>query len=173
MNDLRCVIKTLKDEDDKIVWEALYINGKKQLEDVVLNKEAANKLFNKNKEYKNVIIKESMIDEDNLEEFFPNQHDFTDLLDYTNVSVGDKIYLLDNVHEIESISKEYRTSDYYDLYIWTNIDGKYFYNMDKTFYSGHEAEKLKLKGCDKEIFWEDYNYQQSFLYLTLKQNGII
>lgn len=170
MEELKCVIKTLKDENDTVVWEALYIDGKKQLEDIEINKEAANKLFNKNNNYKNFIIKEKYINEESIKNHFPVNETFIDLLDYKNIEIGTKIFLFDGQYEIESINEEYRISNYYDVVVWTEIDNKYYYNIDKTFYVGHNALKLKLKGFNEEVFWEDYNYQQSYLYLYLKQN---
>ena len=171
--ELKCVIKTLKNEDDKTVWEALYIDGKKQLEDVEINKEAANDLFNKKDEYKNVIVKEEYIDDESLNDYFPTNEDFTDLLDYRKVMIGSSVYLFDGLYEVEDIKEEYRISNNYDVFVWTKIDNKLYYNIDKTFYSGHVALKLKLKNREEEIFWEDYNYHQSFLYLKLKQDGIL
>ena len=171
--DLGCVIKTLRDKEENIVWQCLYKNGKKQLEDVSIDPNVAKKLFNDNKTCKIIEVTEDDFTLDEKDLFFPEIEDFTHYLDYKKIDVGDTVYLIDGEFKIESIEEDYRTAGYYDIVMWHEIDKKFYSTKHNTFYDGHSVITFKVEGKDEEFIWEDYNYQQSFLYLKSKQNGTI
>lgn len=171
--DLECVIKTLRDKEENIVWQCLYKNGKKLLEDISINPDTAKKLFNDNKTCKIIEITEDNFTIEEKDLFFPEIEDFTHYLDYKKIDVGDEVYLLEGKFEIKTIEEGYRTAGYYDIVMWHEIDNKLYSSKQDTFYDGHSVIKFKVEGKNEDYIWEDYNYQQSFLYLKSKENGTI
>ena len=170
IEEINCVIKTLKDKSDNIVWEALYLNSEKQIEDICLNKEQVNEMFNKGGEYKEYIINENEYDisQNTYREHFKDTEDFSHLLDYTEPIIGGQVILDDgSVNIIKEIVESYRIAGYYPTKIWFELDNTYTYNIDNMFYTGHIIREILLENGTK-IIWEDYNYQQSFLYLKFK-----
>jgi len=112
-----------------------------------------------NKKYEEVYVYER--DFDNIHNAFPNDEDFSYLLDYKKIDIGDKIYLENGVYIITEIKSGFRNEGFYDYVEWCdNLTCK----ISKIKYSSHNITKIKVDGMKRYIVWEDYNYQQSYLY---------
>lgn len=173
MDILKYIIKKCERSDGYTNWMALYIDGIKELEsysfdiDLILNNYGTEL---------NYII-DLIIEDDEyfmydiMDELFPDIEDFSYMLDNNDINIGSYIFLEQGMFEVISLEEDYRPEGSYKMKHWELIDGKYIcseYNID---WIGHSIIKVKVKGLDGEIIWEDYNYQQSFLYLYLKENG--
>lgn len=167
-----CIIKTLKNKSDKILWQAIYIKGKKELEDVEFDINYVNKKFNNSKEYKEIVVCETddfeIDDFNDIKIIFPDEQDFTYLLDYRDIKKGDFVYLENGVFKIIETWNDIREAGYYSYKIWNDYP-ILEYKFEKMYYEKHNITKFKVEGLNKSFVWEDYNYQQSFLYLKQQE----
>jgi hypothetical protein len=163
-----CIVKTLKNKSGDIIWQALYLNGKKEVEDIKLDMELSIKIFNDSKEFQETIIREDDDFEIDLFEerncWFPEEEDFSYLLDYKDLQVGDIVYLETGCFKVSKTWTSIRKAGYYDYKLWYNSD-LLECSFEKMYYKEHEVLNFEVEDSNKSYVWEDYNYQQSFLYL--------
>jgi hypothetical protein len=164
---MECVIKTALDSANNIQWQGLYVKGKKVLENYVLDIDIAVSIFAPGCMYRVVNIHED--DFSSITSSFPDEEDFSYLLDCDVIQVGSMVWLEDGLFEVTEIRTSYRMSGNYKYVEWQ--DGK---PTEQTmFYSGHTITQFKVKGKRSTLVWEDYNYQQSNLYeLNNKKESI-
>jgi hypothetical protein len=167
---LDCVVKTAIDKDGNILWRAIYVNNKKEVENFNIDLKKILKAYAPNGKWKDVKV----TDEDvysHLEDYFPEVEDFTYLLDYSEIEVGKTIFLFNGKNVVTEIWDDYRPAGDYDSWHWEEIDKRYYGAKTNQYFQGHNVTKFVVEGSDEEYVWEDWNYQQSFLYLNYKQHG--
>jgi galactose-1-phosphate uridylyltransferase len=155
---IECVVKTALDSDNSIQWQGLYVDGKKVLESYSLDIDIAVSIFAPDREYQHVYVYEN--DFSSISQSFPDEEDFTYLLDGTEVRVGSRIWLENGSHEVVEIRPTYRVAGNYS---YTNWESGVAVKTD-TYYLGHDITEFRVSGSSKFLVWEDYNYQQSNLY---------
>jgi hypothetical protein len=157
-----CVIKTAMDGDDNIQWQCLYVDGKKAIENYVLDIDLAVSIFAPDSVYQTVTVYESNFDE--ISSSFPDEEDFSYLMDNRTIEVGDMVWLNDGSFYITEIRESYRTSGYYSLTEW--VDNKPI--IKSIYYTGHIVTEFRVEGKTECLIWEDYSYQQSDLIMFHK-----
>jgi hypothetical protein len=173
MIGLKCVIKILKDLEGKTIWMGFYLNNKKMLDKEELNVEFIMKTFNPQGTYKEVEIVEEFIPDNFKFLYFPEEEDFSYLMDKDIVEVGEKIFMIDGVHEVIEVWDDIREDGLYPIMHWEDIEGRLYRSQYKLKYEEHNILKFKVKNDDTEYVWEDFNYQQSYLSDYLKQYNLI
>ena len=168
MSFFECVVKTAKDRNEKILWQAIYVNNKKETENYTIDLDKALKYFSPNNNWKEVIFTEDDV-YSLLEDSFPEIEDFTYLLDYSTIDIGKTVYLPDGEKTVTKISNDYRSSGYYEVWHWEEIGGKYYGAVNNQYLQGHDVIKFQIEGSDEIYIWEDWNYHQSFLYLKYNE----
>lgn len=161
-----CVVKTAKNKDGVILWQSIYVDNKKQVENYKINLNEALKYYAPNKLWKEEII---ITDEDvysYLDDYFPELEDFTYLLDCTEIFHGKTVYLLNGVNVVDKIWNDYRPAGKCDRWHWEEIDGKWYCAKFVQYLQAHDIIKFTVEGSDEEYIWEDWTYHQSFLYLN-------
>lgn len=153
-----CVLKTAINDQKEILWQALYVDQIKVIENFTLEIDLVTKIFATNYKCEHTQVFEN--DFSSIEEAFPTSENFVYLLDYRTLEVGMIVWLEDGSYIVEEIVNSYRPSGNYDIVEWNG----YNYNNKNTFMLGHDITKFKVKGMDKYYIWQDYNYQQSYLY---------
>ncbi|SRR6266403_101592 len=155
----QCVLKTAIDDNDKIQWQALYVDGKKVLENFEIDIEKALPIFTPgNIDYDVVDMRENEFSD--IDNSFPSNEDFYYLLDYRDIEVGSKVWLEDGEWEVSEVVGGYRETGEYEYVDWKGLTP--YKKMIR--YSGHIITRFKVKGKNITFVWEDYNYQQSYLY---------
>lgn len=160
-----CVVKTGKNLNNEIIWKAFYVKNVKIFEnedfdiDFLINK------FSINKKWKEIFVTANDI-MDNKENYFPIKDDFTYLMDYQEIEIGKTVYMYDGIHYIKKFWYDYRPSGLYDVFVWEKIGELWYAGSYKQEMSGHQVIKFEVEGSTNIFIWEDYNYQQSFLYLN-------
>ena len=172
MEKLECVVKTAKNKDSEILWRAIYVDSIKVFENYNINLKDALKYYAPNGLWKEEIILEDDV-YSYLDEYFPEHEDFTFLMDYSELKVGNVVYLQNGKNVVKSISKSYRPSGEYEIWIWEEIDNKWFAVKTKQYLQGHDILVFTIENDESNIeyIWEDWNYHQSFLYINYKQHG--
>lgn len=153
-----CIIKRAFDCSDNIQWEALYVDGFKVLENFEIDLDKALPIFSPNSKCEEVELKES--DFEDIEMSFPLYEDFSYLLDYRDIEIGSKVWLDDGEWEVSEVTEGYRESGNYEYVEWICLTP----HRKTITYVGHTIKKFKVKGKKITFVWEDYNYQQSFIY---------
>lgn len=153
-----CVLKTAIDDCDNIQWQGLYVDGKKVLENFEIDIDKALPIFAPDLKCEKIEFYEG--DFENIDEAFPLNEDFSYLMDYREISVGSKVWLDDGEWIVSEITTGYREAGEYEYVEWKALVP---YRKVIT-YVGHEITKFKVKGKKIIFVWEDYNYQQSFIY---------
>lgn len=154
----QCVLKTAIDDNDNVQWQALYVDGKKVLENFEIDLDKALPIFAPNSICEEVEMHENEFS--NIDNSFPLNEDFYYLLDYRDIEVGSKVWLDDGEWEVSEVMDGYRDSGEYEYVEWKGLTP-----YKRTIkYSGHPITKFKVKGKNITLVWEDYNYQQSYLY---------
>lgn len=101
------ILKTVKTYQGKIIWEALYLNGEKVIENQFLNEDAIKLAFKIEKLIKLPVFERFS---ENYMRFFPQFEDFSYLNKVIKpISPGDKIYLDEYVDDQYRISPGYVT----------------------------------------------------------------
>jgi hypothetical protein len=154
---MECVIKTAIDIHDNIQWQGLYVNGKKVIENYILDIDIAVSIFAPNSEYLNITVYED--DFSSIASSFPDEEDFSYLLDNKVLKVGDTVWLSDGSYCVSEVRNSYRIAGNYDVTEWSN--NKPF--TKSVFYTGHTIVEFNVKGKPDCFVWEDYSYQQSDL----------
>jgi hypothetical protein len=167
--DFECIIKTAKDSRGNILWRALYVNNIKEFENYDLDLSKIVDNYSPLGKWKEIIIIEDNI-YSLLEEYFPEKDDFIDLMDYSDIFINKEVYLSDGKYVVSEFWKDYRPSDVYEIWHWENIDNKYYAAKTSQYLLGHDIIKFKVLNSDSIYIWEDWNYQQSFLYLNSIQH---
>jgi hypothetical protein len=154
-----CIIKTAFDKDNNVQWQGLYLDGKKVLENFEIDMEVALPIFAPDAKFIHAV---NVMEDDfsSISSSFPNEEDFSYLLDYRDIKVGEYVWLEDGIHEVVEIKSGYRPAGEYVVTEWYG----HVPVPVKTTFSGHEVISFKVKGNTSEYIWEDYNYQQSNLY---------
>jgi hypothetical protein len=162
-----CVLKTALDSNNNIQWQGLYVNGNKVLENFQIDLELALPIFSPNSKCEMIYMRED--DFLDINNSFPQYEDFSYLLDYRDIQIGSIVWLYDGQWEVSEIFSGYRESGEYEYTEWV---GNTPYKKMIT-YSGHPITKFKVKGKNIILVWEDYNYQQSYLYDLINNNKLI
>lgn len=171
VEDLDCVIKRLINDKGETKWEALYINGIKELECFEIDIDKALSIFSPDYNKQPVLAEYFDYETDNdstiMITSFPISDDFIYLLDYTDIQTCDSVWLEDGEYIIKEVWEDIRPSGHYKYY-------DYEYNTEdgsesiieketETYYIEHPTTFFKVVGSDKIYVWEDYNYRQSIL----------
>ncbi len=168
--NFECIVKTAKDTTGNILWRAIYVNNKKETENYNIDLDKALKYYAPKGCWKEVIFTEDDV-YSFLEDHFPEIENFTFLLDYSEIEIGKKVFLSDKISKVNKTWSDYRPSGEYEIWHWEEIDNKYYAAKSKQFFQGHNVIKFTVDNSDVEYVWEDWNYQQSFLYLNYIQHG--
>ncbi len=166
--EYECIVKTAKSSDGEILWQSIYVDSKKVAENYIIDLTKLLKIYAPNSNWKEVLI----IDNDTyslLEDYFPEYDDFSYLLDYTDISINKTIYLLNGVNKVSKVWNDYRHAGYYDRFHWEDIGGKWYSAKYSCYLEGHHIQKFMVENSEEIFIWDDWNYQQSFLYLNYKQ----
>lgn len=163
-----CIIKRAKETNtSKILWEALYYNGVKQVEDYKLDIKKCVDIFANGSKYEIIDIYDSDIDY-NVDDCFPEEEDFSYLLDYSIIEPMMFVYLKDGEYIVDKIWDDYREAGVYKIWEWNiTMDGKFEPIETEYYFEGHNIKNFTVIGRDETFIWEDYNYQQSYLYSFL------
>lgn len=164
-----CVVKTAKDKLGKILWQAIYVDNKKETENYSIDLDRALKYYAPNGLWKNVDFTDDEV-YSFLEDYFPEVEDFTYLLDCTDIVKGKEVFLLNGKNIVNDIWTEYRPAGDYEKWHWEEIDSRYYGAKFNQYMQGHEVTKFTVEGSDEVFVWEDWNYHQSFLYLNFIQH---
>lgn len=159
MKDINCVLKRAKNTKGTVEWEALYINGEKQLENYEIDIDNAISIFYKDNNVPTIIEISDENIMDNIEISFPDNEDFSYLLDYQELNICDIIKLDDGEFIVKKIWEQDRPSGDYKYYEYFNDE----VTITDIHYTKHPAVYFNVIGSDKTYIWEDYNYRQSFL----------
>jgi hypothetical protein len=154
-----CIIKTARYEDNTVLWQGLYLEGKKVLENFEIDLNVALPIFapNVSSVYEVNVLE---FDFSDIIKSFPDEEDFSYLLDYKDLSIGDKVWLEDGEYVVTTVKTDYRAAGKYTVTEWySNIPIPV-----EVIYCGHNVTIFTVEGNTKEYVWEDYNYQQSNLY---------
>ena len=174
MDILKYVIRKCERSDGYTNWMALYKDGHKELETYSFDINLI--LDNYGSEIKYIL---DLIIEDEIEfieskyDLFPDYEDFSYLLDNNKLNIGSYIFLEDGMFEVEHIESDFRPSGTYKMKHWEKIGNRFFSSEFDIEWYAHSITKFKVKGVEHEFIWEDYSYQQSYLYLYLKEIGKI
>jgi hypothetical protein len=160
-----CIIKTALDTDGNVQWQGLYLNGKKVVENFQIDLDIALPIFAP--EAKN-IHEVNVLEDDfsSIASSFPDEEDFSYLLDYRTLEVGDIVWLENGSCEVCEVFAGYRPAGDYPFTDWCGDVPL----VIQASYMGHTVTNFKIKGSDMVYVWEDYNYQQSNLYDLSKTN---
>ena len=159
-----CIVKTAKDDAGNILWQAIYVNNKKEVENNQIDVENAMKYFSPNNNWKEFIFIEN-----DIHLHFPYTDDFIYLLDFTEIEIGKIVYLPIGKCIVSKIWNDYRIAGEFEFWHWEDIDDKWYGTKYKQNLSGHEVSKFNIEGSDEVFVWEDWYYHQSFLYINLYQ----
>lgn len=167
IENFECIVKTAKDNLGNILWRAIYVKGKKEMESFNIDLDKVLFYYAPNGKWKEVIFieKDTQYIYDYIQEFFPDIEEFLELMDYTELYEGKIVYLPTGEHIVEEIWYDIRKEGEYNYWHWENIDGKWYSAKFKQYYEEHDVIKFKIINSDEEFIWEDLNYQQSFLYI--------
>jgi hypothetical protein len=173
MDALNCVVRVCRDRDDEIVWTALYLDGVRFISMNYFDVDKMVDKYSDNGQYiEDVFIEEYPEDVyENIDEYFPEYEDFTYLLDMGEIGVGEPVYLFDGVYIVSKVWEGYREKGNYKIVHWVETNGQLSCTEVDNEWEGHNVTMFSVEGSEEEFVWEDYNYQQSFLYLYLKVNG--
>jgi hypothetical protein len=163
---MECVIKTAIDAQNNVQWQGLYVNGKKVIENYVLDVDIATSIFAPNSVCQNVTVYEE--DFSSISSSFPEDEDFSYLLDNRTIKVGDMVWISDGSYKVSDIRETYRVAGNYNITEWYNSEPI----TKSVFYVGHVVTEFKVKGKDDFFVWEDYCYQQSELKAFHQNNKI-
>lgn len=173
MKNLNRVIRIIMDERKNVILIGIYIDNKRYITGEYLDIQAISEKFNSFDWETDVIYlgdDELVFFNDNKNEYLPLTEDFLHLLDYTEINIGDTVYLFDTKNTVSHIEKGKRLKGIYEYYHWEEIDNKWYSaKIDNEYLEDHEIILFKVNGDDKLYIWDDYTYQQSFLYLKLQQ----
>jgi len=173
MKKLNCIVKILKNIKGDVVWMGLYLNGKKIIDKDVLDIEFIMNTFNPNGSYKEVEVVEEYIPDNFKFLYFPEEEDFSYLMDKDLVEEGEAIYMLDGIHMVSEVWDSRREDGIYPIDHWEEIDGRLYRSKYNLKYESHDILKFKVENDDTEYVWEDFNYQQSYLNEYLKQYNLL
>ncbi len=173
MDILKYVIRKCERSDGYTNWMALYKDGHKELETYSFDIDAILDNYGDDIRYiiDLIIEEDELLMHEDMDLLFPEYEDFTYMLDNNVIDIGSYIFLEDGMFEVSSLETDYRPSGTYKMKHWEKVDEKYISSEYDIDWVAHGITKVKVKGLDGEFIWEDYNYQQSFLYLYLKENG--
>ena len=144
------VLKTINDSEGNNIIQILYMNNIKITENPsikILEKYTKNNFFSLTE------ISDSIESED--------YEDFSYLLDYQEIYIGKEIFLFDRIGIVTEIKESFREEGFYDFCVWSD-DNKP--SLTKIKYSSHKTTLFKVDSTNIYYVWEDYNYQQSYLY---------
>lgn len=174
MDALNCVVRICKSHfDNSVIWTAMYINGERFLSLNYFDVEKMVDLYSDNGKYiEDVFIEEYPEDVyADIDLYFPEFEDFTYLLDMGELNVGEPVYMFDGCHIVSEIWEGHRVKGNYKIVHWDETNGSLSCTEIDNEWEGHMVTYFTIEGSDEEYVWEDYNYQQSYLYLYLKENG--
>ena len=134
---LECVIRVCKDYNQNILWSAIYIDGKLDTELEYFNPEKLAKAYGYDVYYVDTVFDNDF--EESKDFLFPQEEDFSYLLDERLIQEGDLVFLKDGIHIVEEII--FNDTEY----------------------------KVKVKGDNKYYDWGYYGYIQSDLYNKYKK----
>lgn len=102
--------------------------------------------------------------------YLPNHNDFSYLMDYTELKKDEIVYVYDEYAvqqvTVKNITTDFRPKGIYPIYDW-NINTELndiSFEINDVFYDNHYITVFSVLESDKTYIWEDFNYQQSFLY---------
>jgi len=168
--EFECIVRTAKDKEGNILWRAIYVDNKKRLENYNLDlNETLVKYAPTNKWKEDIIVEDDIYSY--LENYFPDICDFLHLLDYSEIYSNKKIYLFDKTGVVNNTWKDVRVDGKYDMYHWEEIGDKWYSAKYSQVFKSHDITKFTLEDSDEVYVWEDYDYQQSFLYLKNEDCG--
>lgn len=169
------VVRICKDKKtNETIWTALYVKNERVLSINYFDIDKVVKNYNNEGKYITDVFYEEYPEDvyENIDDFFPLYDDFTHLMDYCDIKIGDTIYMFDSQHVVTHIEKSYRPLDKYKYVHWCEVNGMLSCTESEEDMTG-DITLFKVEGSDKQYVWEDYYYQQSFLYSYLKDKGKI
>jgi len=162
------ILKVARNSNQETVWQALYVEGKKQVEASFLDVERVCKIFNVSID-KEIFIHEEYADD--ITNSFPKVEDFAYLMDYTELTEERAIYMEDGLYTVQKIWQHYRPRGVYKTYEWLPVGGKksrassFMKIEQQRLYVAHWVTKFTVYGKEDEFVWEDvYNNNQCSLY---------
>lgn len=162
------ILKVARNSNQETVWQALYVQGRKQVEASFLDVERICKIFNVSID-KEVFIHEEYADD--ITNSFPKVEDFSYLMDYTELYEEREIYMEDGVFTVQKAWQHYRPRGVYKTYEWLPVGSKktkatsFMKIEQQRLYVAHWVTKFTVYGNEKEFIWEDvYNNNQCSLY---------
>jgi hypothetical protein len=165
-----CVVKTVKNKRGDILWRAIYVDNKKEIENNDINLDEILPFYAPTGKWKEeVIMEDDDILLENIKDYFPENDDFSFLLDFTDLEIGKEIYMRNGINIVTSFWKDYRGDGMYDVWMWEEIGDKWYAIINQVEYVGHNVTKFKVENDENEYVWEDWNYQQSFLSINYNQ----
>lgn len=164
-----CVVKTVKNKNGDILWRAIYVDNKKEIENSNIDLDNILPFYAPNNKWKEEVIMEDDIHIDDIQIYFPEKDDFSFLLDFTDLEVGKEIFMSNGINIVTSFWKDYRGDGMYDFWMWEEIGDKWYAIINKVQYVGHDVIKFKVENDDNVYVWEDWNYHQSYLSINYHQ----
>jgi hypothetical protein len=173
MDALNCVVRICKNINGDIIWSGLYLNGSRYISLNYFDIEKMVDMYSENGQYlEDIFIEEYPEDVyANIDDFFPEEEDFSYLLDMGDIEVGEPVYLFEGVFKVNKVWEDYRKKGNYKMVHWDETNGYLSCTELDNEWDGHSITKFTVEGLNDVFVWEDYNYQQSFLYVYLKESG--
>ena len=153
------ILKTLYDYDANMLYQAFYIKGDKMIEAYSLDMDVIKEIYQCDY-YRTVDIYEESLTKEDIAKLFADEEDFSYILDYTDLKIGDVVFLHHGEHKVTEVKEDFRESGVYETTLWNST----LKTQSFQFLNGHQTLFFKVENDDTWYAWEDYNYQQSDLY---------